>query len=402
MKITCQSCGAKYTIADDKVRGRTVKIRCKKCSAAIVISAVEEQPENEDGETRIYATAPEGPGAGAAVGSPAPPEDTGPEWSLNVAEGDQRTVTAEEVVQLYRSGVVNDDTYVWKDGMADWAPLSEVAELMDKIRGAAPKVSGAPPRPAAGATPVGASPEAAMSAAAPKAAARRAESRAKGQDLFGGGGEAAVGGAVAPAGKNSPSQVPLPKPTGLFTAERNENSVLFSLDALRAPKPATQAMPAARTGAPPSPGGMGAPPPSGIVDIKKLTSIAPPPLDDGRGFDDIANLGGGQMMTALAAPDLTAAPPPEPPPQPVAAIDAYGQPVRQGGGNKTVIIVLAATLAIVVIGFGGFLLFGRSNPADTAPAASATASAAPTTTDTAKPAETAGATASATGTPAAC
>ena len=38
MKITCQSCQAKYTIADEKVAGKTVKIKCKKCGATIVVS----------------------------------------------------------------------------------------------------------------------------------------------------------------------------------------------------------------------------------------------------------------------------------------------------------------------------------------------------------------------------
>ena len=38
MKIQCQSCQAKYTIADEKVVGKVVKIRCKKCGASIVIN----------------------------------------------------------------------------------------------------------------------------------------------------------------------------------------------------------------------------------------------------------------------------------------------------------------------------------------------------------------------------
>ena len=37
MKIACEACGAKYTIADDKVRGRRVKIRCKGCGTPIVV-----------------------------------------------------------------------------------------------------------------------------------------------------------------------------------------------------------------------------------------------------------------------------------------------------------------------------------------------------------------------------
>ena len=41
MKISCQSCGAKYNIADEKVRGKIVKIACKKCGARIEIDGRE-------------------------------------------------------------------------------------------------------------------------------------------------------------------------------------------------------------------------------------------------------------------------------------------------------------------------------------------------------------------------
>ena len=37
MKIVCEACQAKYSIADDKVRGKVFKIRCKKCSHVIVV-----------------------------------------------------------------------------------------------------------------------------------------------------------------------------------------------------------------------------------------------------------------------------------------------------------------------------------------------------------------------------
>ena len=37
MKIECDKCGAKYSIADEKVRGKTFKIRCKRCSNVIIV-----------------------------------------------------------------------------------------------------------------------------------------------------------------------------------------------------------------------------------------------------------------------------------------------------------------------------------------------------------------------------
>src|SRR5215813_8549905 len=113
MKISCQSCQAKYTIADEKVLGKIVKIRCKKCSATIVINGNEQSASSgSDGNAYDYTAQP-----GAE------------QWTVNVADGDQRTMTIQEIVQEYRAGVVNDDTFCWKDGMADWLPLREIQEL---------------------------------------------------------------------------------------------------------------------------------------------------------------------------------------------------------------------------------------------------------------------------------
>jgi predicted Zn finger-like uncharacterized protein len=105
MKITCQSCQAKYTIADEKVLGKIVKIRCKKCSATIVVN----------GNDPSAAPAPEQVRAPRDAGGE--PEEP---WTVNVADGDQRTMEQSQVIAAYQSGVVTDDTYRWKDGMNDW------------------------------------------------------------------------------------------------------------------------------------------------------------------------------------------------------------------------------------------------------------------------------------------
>ena len=54
MKIQCQSCQAKYTIADEKVLGKVVKIRCKKCSATIVINGNEHQQSDDGADTHVF------------------------------------------------------------------------------------------------------------------------------------------------------------------------------------------------------------------------------------------------------------------------------------------------------------------------------------------------------------
>ena len=160
MKITCQSCQAKYTIADEKVAGKTVKIKCKKCGATIVVNG---------SETGAGAPAPvpmAGPVAGPQAVAAAPPgdEDDGDgatrvfsegsgqgtsEWTVNVTDEDQRTLTSPQLVLEYQRGVVNDDTYVWKDGMSDWSPISNVPELTTLISMAA-RARAPAPQPAAG------------------------------------------------------------------------------------------------------------------------------------------------------------------------------------------------------------------------------------------------------------
>src|SRR3954452_8933059 len=118
MKIQCQSCQAKYTIADEKVLGKVVKIRCKKCSATIVINGNETRPAEDNQDTNVFDY------AGQA----------NDQWTVNVADGDQRTMTGQEIVAEYRAGVVNDETYCWKDGMADWLPLREVEALYGAVK----------------------------------------------------------------------------------------------------------------------------------------------------------------------------------------------------------------------------------------------------------------------------
>src|SRR5579862_8566404 len=80
MKITCQACQAKYTIADDKVVGKVVKIRCKKCGATIVVNG-------SDGS--VSASQPPAQDGAFDYGKGSSPEA----WTVNVNDGDQRSMT---------------------------------------------------------------------------------------------------------------------------------------------------------------------------------------------------------------------------------------------------------------------------------------------------------------------
>jgi predicted Zn finger-like uncharacterized protein len=247
MKISCQSCQSKYNVADEKVQGKIVKIRCRKCGSTIVVNGTA-------GAAANGSVAPEPPQAGGA------PEG-GEQWHVNVNENDQRSMSMADLVEAYNSGVVTQETYIWTDGMDDWKPLSDVDAVVsalhahaeqaaasgssDQSQGYAasvvPAYEAEAPEPAAAArtyeapapSPSYGSSFAAQAAAAPASEPRRAavvKREARGRDLFGGGGGDDVQ-TSAPSMPHATSQE-ADDAASKLTGERNENSVLFSLAVL--------------------------------------------------------------------------------------------------------------------------------------------------------------------------
>jgi predicted Zn finger-like uncharacterized protein len=378
MKIACQSCQAKYTIADEKVLGRVVKIRCKKCSSTIVING------NEAADTAL--SPPDDPtalakGSAAAYDYSAPQGD---EWTVNVAEGDQRTMRLQEIVAQHKSGVVNDETYCWKDGMNDWLPLREIPALASACAPAVPSrftsqaptaVVSAPENPAFAASGGGGygAPAAtngngsagAFAKSTATSTARRAGGRgAPGADLFGN---------VADAGGENDVMTSAPQGTpeahdngeAKLTGQRNENSVLFSLSALTSNAPQDNGAPSG--GAPQQDG-------SGLIDIRALAgSMSSGPKEKASRVDDIMNLGGGGAFTAALAAPVLAAPPME---------SELGAGASQGSNKGLMIamggVVVALLLVVVVL-----LVRKPAATADTGSSSSAAALATAPTAPTA-------------------
>ena len=387
MKITCQACAAKYTIADDKVLGKIVKIRCKKCGATIVVNGNDPSAN-----------------AGGASTEPARFDYVaqgahGDTWTVNVADGDQRTLTDGEIADAYHAGVVDDETFCWKDGMTDWLPIREIEQLsaacsatratvahhstvppadgVTKIQEAGPGLFAAAspppgaygsPRPAAGQAGNGAM----MSPATATAAARRTGGRAPAADLFG---SAAQAGGEEDVMTSAPVGMPeAHDDAAKLTGQRNENSVLFSLNALTSKGPG------------PGPGGRPMPATSeasGLIDIRQLGAQIGMGEDKKKSrIDDIMNLaGGGAFSPSLSAPVMSAPPIEEYAPQPEAM--ATGQ-LPAAGKSKALIFGAIGAGVVVICGAIGVaaMVMGKSDKADgdkTAGSASASTATAPTT-----------------------
>jgi len=383
MKVTCQACSAQYTIADDKVKGRKVKIRCKACQTPIVVDG--QNPSTEAPSTGL-SEAPPALDPFAPETALATDADV---WNVNLSDTDSRTMTTAEVIEGFRSGLITTDAFVWKDGMGDWLPIMDCVEL-------APLLSGptAPPAPVAGQTPL-APAVAAASAPTPAArvggipnlsapgaiggalAARAASARASaGADLFGdidaagSEGEDVDLNTSARAVPTAPGSTAYDdKPTG----QRNENSVLFSLDAMKAgfvggsPSVAEKSKPAA-----PKPGAPGAPRP-----------VQPSNPDDPFGMGASAGLAGmgtgGNPLFSLNANQalLTAPAPPEPKPIPVPTFStATGAgPVGMDAKTKKLVLFGGAGAGALILLLLGMLVFGGKKTDATQDAAKAALSA---------------------------
>jgi predicted Zn finger-like uncharacterized protein len=354
MKVTCQSCQAKYTIADEKVRGKVAKIRCKKCGTTIIVN-----------------------GTDPASSSPAVDysQQGSDQWSVVVAEGDQRTVSVAQLSELFASGVINAESPAWKDGMADWLPIGQIDALRSIVEHG-PAVSMLPdqaamasllPDAAAAASP--AMPEASPIAAAParinapEPAARR-RPRGGSTDLFG---AASMQDDVMTSASANPI-AHAPSGGDKLTGARNENSVLFSLSAL--------------TGG----GGAGASPAkpatinekepvSSKADLRSLMTAGAEarPAPAKSKLDDIINLsGGGVYSPAMLTAPILAPPPVE---LPTAGEPVVGASRSKGRGLLTATIVGVVLVAGAAVAFTAMNSKAESDKALAAASASAKAAA---------------------------
>jgi|HubBroStandDraft_2_1064218.scaffolds.fasta_scaffold05696_2 predicted Zn finger-like uncharacterized protein len=405
MKITCQSCQAKYNVADEKVQGKIVKIRCRKCGATIVAQG------NGGGANGTASRGPTPPAAFAG-------DDV--QWHVNLGDNDPRTMTLRELIDAYNSSVVTQDTFIWTDGMDDWKPLSEVESVVaalhaDAAADAAPpsayevaptaQAEPAPapaPLPAFQSSSVGEAMQPAYEAPTtigafamqgqveapvePKRAAVKREARSR--DLF----------ASRVANEDVQTSAPVAPhimssalgagsagaDASKLTGERNENSVLFSLAVLTKDSGGSDDAPAAPA--------KNVSEDSGLIDLKALAlkaeSVRPKAPAASDMFAPPLGLASGPLGAPLGAFGVAAEEKPK-----------SMLPLLIGGGAG------AAVLGVLCV-FVGMKLAG-SGSAATAPSAAPSASAPvaatvdPSATASAAPAATAEASASASATAAA-
>jgi predicted Zn finger-like uncharacterized protein len=105
LRFSCESCQTRYTIADEKVHGRVLKVRCKTCGAAIMVR--EAGARNVSGAAGT-ATPPEG-----VAGPITPPAPSRPlEWYAMIAGKQEGPLSEGDLRARFAHGAAGRRSYV--------------------------------------------------------------------------------------------------------------------------------------------------------------------------------------------------------------------------------------------------------------------------------------------------
>lgn len=183
MNFTCDNCQKRYSIADEKVRGKTVKVRCKNCQNVITVEGpslpLEESTrvvsladveriraqERSLAEPEAPAPAPAPAAASPVARAPAaalqtpwddeptravPLKPAGSPWFVMVRNKQEGPLDEGALRELVANGTVSGRSFFWQQGMADWKRGSDIAELAGLFEPpAAPEPPPPPPPPVA-------------------------------------------------------------------------------------------------------------------------------------------------------------------------------------------------------------------------------------------------------------
>ncbi len=264
MKLICDQCGARYSIADEKVRGRVFKIRCKKCDNVIVVR----------GDTAVAPAQEQASPESAPVAQQQPAQAPPPEqvWYLLVGQQQVGPLAQAEVEAKVKVGEASGESYVWREGFGDWVQLKTLPEYASVLSATQ---AGSAPRHETPAAGLGGS----LAPTAEPSVDHAAQPGSVGGDLFA---SAQNPSPMFPATAETPSALAPPPEDGIqLVGQRHENSVLFSLANLQ-----NLASGGGEDGEATAPSEKSNTPASGLIDIRALSgdaeapsgAPAPPPI----------------------------------------------------------------------------------------------------------------------------
>jgi predicted Zn finger-like uncharacterized protein len=197
MKFVCDRCQTKYSIADEKVRGKILKVRCKACTNIITVReegaaagaapirrpSAPVSPVGSSGAspparppTPAVPRTPLGPPATApierrAAPRPEPPADDGVAWYMALDGNRTGPFSRKQLIDRVAPLPKDADLHVWNEKLGSWKPPMEVPALAHDLAARrrpptpAPMPPPPPPFPGAPRRPTG--PAVSLAAPAP-------------------------------------------------------------------------------------------------------------------------------------------------------------------------------------------------------------------------------------------
>lgn len=124
MKFLCDRCKTRYSIADERVRGKILKIRCKNCSAVITVREGMSSPEE---------VATPAPAAAAAATPTRPPPSLHDEWYVSQDGNQEGPFLLPEAQAWVAARSPDDELHCWCEGFDDWLPVDRIGHFQ-KLR----------------------------------------------------------------------------------------------------------------------------------------------------------------------------------------------------------------------------------------------------------------------------
>ncbi|MEZ4460022.1 MAG: GYF domain-containing protein [bacterium] len=125
MKFYCEQCNTKYSIAEEKVRGKVLKVRCKNCGNIITVRDPQSPAPADASRKASPAAPPKPPGVPARV-----PQTN---WYYSVNGQSSAPMDLAVLQSKYESGELGDETYVWHETIVQWKPVRDVEIFAESL-----------------------------------------------------------------------------------------------------------------------------------------------------------------------------------------------------------------------------------------------------------------------------
>jgi predicted Zn finger-like uncharacterized protein len=163
VKFLCDKCKTRYSIGDERVRGKILKIRCKNCANVITVregmdiapSEPRRNPTMAIQAVQVAEAAPQGQAArsqgalGAAFASQLakPPPALEEEWYVSIDGNQAGPFSLSRAQRWVASKPFEAELHCWSEGFDDWLPVDKVSHFRNLRKRAEPRRTPTMPPP---------------------------------------------------------------------------------------------------------------------------------------------------------------------------------------------------------------------------------------------------------------